>query len=149
MNGSAVLDLFFSPDYKKGPFLDVKAFHDWIFAAATRQLPDKDGAIKGLDNPDLCRDLLPDDAKVYFTHADLTLRNIMVSGPPGSCRVAGIIDWEQSGWYPEYWEFCKMHFGVARGHEWERDDWPSKILEANEEADWAFSTYCQWRNGGT
>src|SRR5687768_13941675 len=104
VNGGAVLDRFFSPDYEKGPFPSSKAFHDWMFAAATRQLPAADGTINGLDHPDMCRELLPDDSKVYFTHGDLTLRNIMVSGPPGLCRVTAIIDWEQAGWYPEYWE---------------------------------------------
>jgi aminoglycoside phosphotransferase (APT) family kinase protein len=120
-----------------------------MFAAATRQLPAADGTINGLDHPDMCRELLPDDSKVYFTHGDLTLRNIMVSGPPGLCRVTAIIDWEQAGWYPEYWEFCKMHFGVAGDHEWDIYDWPSKVLEPDEDAYWAFSTYYQWRTGGT
>ncbi|KAL2204481.1 hypothetical protein CC79DRAFT_1278988 [Sarocladium strictum] len=152
VNGGDVLDRYFSPDYEKGPFPDCKTFHDWMFAAATRQFPAEDGTIKCLDHPDMCRDLLPDDAKVYFTHGDLTLSNIMVSGHPGSCRVTAIIDWEQAGWYPEYWEFSKMYFGAGPRDEWQREDWPSKILEpgeANQAADWAFATYRQWRSGGT
>ncbi|KAF2166895.1 hypothetical protein M409DRAFT_22947 [Zasmidium cellare ATCC 36951] len=50
--------------------------------------------------------------KTVFTHADLQLKNIMVhrvgSKEDGSAGVfeVKIIDWEMSGWYPEYWEFC-------------------------------------------
>ena len=68
------------------------------------------------------RDLFPDTGSVYFTHGDLTLGNIIVSGPPGFQRVKGIIDWEQAGWYPEYGEYCKMLYGVELDHEWRNDD---------------------------
>jgi aminoglycoside phosphotransferase (APT) family kinase protein len=149
VNGGVVQDAFFRPDYEKGPFPSIKAYHDWMFAAGTHQSPGEDGIIKGLDHPHMYRDLLPDNGKVYFTHGDLTLRNIMVSGDPGSCRVTAILDWEQAGWYPEYWEFCKMHFGAAEKDEWSIDDWPSNILEPDEDAYWAFSASYEWRTGGT
>jgi hypothetical protein len=58
-----------------------------------------------------------------------------------------IIDWEQAGWYPEYWEYCKMHFGAADDDEWLTDDWPSMITEHDEDAFWAFSEYYMWRTG--
>lgn len=119
-----------------------------MFAAATRQLPDKDGIINNLDHPHMYRDLLPDDAKVYFTHGDLTPLNIMVSGPPGFCRVTAVIDWEQAGWYPEYWEHCKMQFGAVADYEWSEDNWPAKITEPDEDALWAFWEYYLWRTGG-
>jgi serine/threonine protein kinase len=50
------------------------------------------------------------DHKMVYTHADLQLKNIMVQRmgerEDGS-RIFEIklIDWEISGWYPEYWEF--------------------------------------------
>ncbi|RDA90653.1 hypothetical protein CP533_6817 [Ophiocordyceps camponoti-saundersi (nom. inval.)] len=41
-------------------------------------------------------------AKPYtFTHGDLATRNIMVSNG----KVTGIIDWENSGFFPVWWEF--------------------------------------------
>lgn len=47
----------------------------------------------------------PTDTKVYLTHGDLLPRNIMVEGS----TVTGIIDWENAGYYPEFWEYCRMH----------------------------------------
>lgn len=41
--------------------------------------------------------------QILFTHGDLRLQNIMVKD---GC-VSGVLDWEFSGWYPEYWEFSK------------------------------------------
>ena len=35
---------------------------------------------------------------IVFTHADLNMRNILVDGGE-----PGLVDWENSGWYPEYW----------------------------------------------
>ncbi|KAK4133387.1 kinase-like protein [Trichocladium antarcticum] len=53
--------------------------------------------------------------QTYFTHADLGPRNIIVRGG----RVAAIIDWGFSGWYPEYWEFTKAHYNYFSGQDWE------------------------------
>jgi Phosphotransferase enzyme family len=51
---------------------------------------------------------LPDEVPVFFTHADLTPTNmILSSSPSGHKSIAAIIDWHQSGWYPAYWEACK------------------------------------------
>jgi hypothetical protein len=43
---------------------------------------------------------------IVFTHNDITPPNIMVTRDP-TPRVAAIVDWTQSGWYPAYWEYCK------------------------------------------
>lgn len=53
--------------------------------------------------------------KVVFTHADLNSRNILVDRvirPDGSrgWTVTGIVDWENSGYYPEYWDYTKALF---------------------------------------
>lgn len=133
----------------KGPFPHAKAFHDWMFAAATRQKPGDDGIIEGLDHPDMLRDWFPDDARIYLTHGDLTLQNIIVSGAPGSYRIEAILDWEQAGWYPEYWEHGKMYFGAGEDDEWTAQDWPGKIIEHDEDVYRAFMEYYLWRNGCT
>lgn len=52
--------------------------------------------------------------KTRFTHADLAPRNIMVR----KGRVVAIIDWAFSGWYPEYWEFTKAHYGLFPLADW-------------------------------
>lgn len=41
-----------------------------------------------------------------FTHADLCPRNILIRDG----KVCAIIDWEFAGWYPEYWEYTKVHY---------------------------------------
>lgn len=42
----------------------------------------------------------------------------MVSDDPSEpCRITSIIDWEEAGWYPEYWEYCKMALVVGEEHE--------------------------------
>lgn len=43
---------------------------------------------------------------IYFTHGDLNPRNILVDRG----RLSGIVDWENAGWFPEYWEYTKVHY---------------------------------------
>ena len=49
-----------------------------------------------------------------FTHADLAPRNIIVDNG----KVSAIVDWEFSGWYPEYWEYTKAHYAPVNRPEW-------------------------------
>ncbi|KAI0755089.1 hypothetical protein C8Q80DRAFT_1142892 [Daedaleopsis nitida] len=54
------------------------------------------------------RSMIREDHRTVFTHADLHPRNVMVvDGPDGKVEVSGIIEWEVSGYYPEYWEHMK------------------------------------------
>lgn len=50
-----------------------------------------------------------------FTHGDLAPRNIM-------CKRDGtitcILDWETSGWFPEYWEYTKAHYAPRCDENW-------------------------------
>ncbi|KAK3318707.1 hypothetical protein B0H66DRAFT_591386 [Apodospora peruviana] len=41
--------------------------------------------------------------RIVFTHGDLNMRNILVRNG----KLSGVVDWENSGWYPEYWEYTK------------------------------------------
>lgn len=85
--------------------------------------------------PDPFRHLLPDDAAVCFTHADLHLQNILVSDDQESRCVVAIVDWGQAGWYPEYWEYCKATLMTA-DHEWCKDGWLMQtMLPYDEELD--------------
>ncbi|KAF4634077.1 hypothetical protein G7Y89_g4030 [Cudoniella acicularis] len=63
--------------------------------------------------------ILPDlvhraDHRILFTHSDLNMRNILVKDG----KISGIVDWENAGWYPEYWEYTKCHFGVRLSQRW-------------------------------
>ncbi|KAG4430487.1 hypothetical protein IFR05_014030 [Cadophora sp. M221] len=67
----------------------------------------------------LCLGVLPGlthrtDHKIVFTHADLNMRNILVEDG----RITGIVDWENAGFFPEYWEYTKCHFGVRISKRW-------------------------------
>ncbi|KAI1810837.1 hypothetical protein GGS20DRAFT_589166 [Poronia punctata] len=53
--------------------------------------------------------------EIMFSHADLNPRNILVEEhvqPDGSVtwNVSGFVDWEFSGYFPEYWEYTKALF---------------------------------------
>lgn len=48
-----------------------------------------------------------------FTHADLHPSNILIDRG----RLSGIVDWECAGFFPEYWEFTKLMYGVRRDAE--------------------------------
>ncbi|TVY13908.1 hypothetical protein LARI1_G009029 [Lachnellula arida] len=53
--------------------------------------------------------------EIVFTHGDLNSRNILVDRvvrPDGTrgWTVTGIVDWETSGYYPEYWDYTKALF---------------------------------------
>ncbi|KAJ5945814.1 phosphotransferase enzyme family protein [Penicillium verhagenii] len=60
--------------------------------------------------------------ETMFTHGDLQRKNIIVrqklSGRQAKKKLM-ILDWENAGWYPAYWEFC-MAYAAFR---WD-DDWP-------------------------
>jgi aminoglycoside phosphotransferase len=79
-----------------GPFRSEKEFSESI----------QIGALPGL--------MHRTDHKIVFTHADLNMRNILVKDG----RISGIVDWENAGWFPEYWEYTKCHFGVRHSQRW-------------------------------
>ncbi|KAK4034959.1 kinase-like domain-containing protein [Parachaetomium inaequale] len=63
----------------------------------------------------------PSPARVVFTHGDIRPANIMVrQDEGGSWTIVAIIDWESSGFYPEYWECIKMTNNLTPRV---RDDW--------------------------
>jgi aminoglycoside phosphotransferase (APT) family kinase protein len=54
---------------------------------------------------------------IVFTHGDLNPRNILVENG----KITGIVDWENAGWFPEYWEFSKAHYSVRSLMRWLAD----------------------------
>ena len=60
-------------------------------------------------------------SRIVFTHGDLRPANIVVlSDAEGNYSINGILDWEMSGFYPEYWESVKATNTMAPQEE---DDW--------------------------
>jgi aminoglycoside phosphotransferase (APT) family kinase protein len=82
-----------------GPFRNVQQFH--------RYLRNNFEHYSGNDHPEINRmiELQKADWPLRFTHGDLSSLNILVKGD----KIVGMVDWEISGWYPEYWEYTTAH----------------------------------------
>jgi hypothetical protein len=64
--------------------------------------------------------LPPSPANPVFTHGDVRPANIMVDiTESGKYIVTGIIDWENSGFYPEYFESVKILYLLIKTDWWE------------------------------
>lgn len=68
--------------------------------------------------------------KPTFTHCDAQRKNIVVDlkgekdqEKPRSFDVF-LVDWEEAGWYPEYWEYFSAFIGLS----W-NDDWGDRVEE--------------------
>lgn len=78
-----------------GPFPDEATFHDHLL---TRRPP------------------APDEVQrtghaIRLSHGDLALRNIIVDGRG---RLVGLVDWENAGWYPDYWELTAFYATIPQ-----------------------------------
>ncbi|KAJ5280453.1 hypothetical protein N7478_005825 [Penicillium angulare] len=74
------------------------------------------------DTPDevvsLVKGRMPSPFPWTFTHADLTICNIMVD--PETCELTGIIDWEASGYCPVWWDYVGQIGLSEEDTEWKR-----------------------------
>ncbi|KAI4648507.1 uncharacterized protein J4E79_010129 [Alternaria viburni] len=96
----------------RGPFKSIEDFNATIIEAfITKSKPQIGPYARGMLNAH--------KHGIVFTHGDLRPDNIIVKDG----RVAAIIDWELSGWYPEYWELAKAFY-----IEWFVNDWGSHLL---------------------
>jgi hypothetical protein len=120
-----------------GPFIDAGAFNDAVQFWSLYWMPMEQRF------PDPVGHLLPDDAAICFTHGDLHLDNIMISGEPGSRHVASVVDWGQAGWYPEFWEYVCMECFVWN-HEWFEQGWSDRVLKRYPDESEALETYWSW-----
>ncbi|OTA94094.1 hypothetical protein M434DRAFT_394996 [Hypoxylon sp. CO27-5] len=59
--------------------------------------------------------------EIVLTHNDFAPRNILVQGS----KVVAILDWELSGFYPEYWEYCK----ALRRPDWQSGWIKERVLD--------------------
>ncbi|EXK80873.1 hypothetical protein FOQG_14645 [Fusarium oxysporum f. sp. raphani 54005] len=80
---------------------DEEAFQDFVVSGTRSASPLYTNLLRSL--------MPPTSAKCVFTHGDIRPANIMVKKDlEGKWKVTAIIDWEASGFYPEYWESFKM-----------------------------------------
>lgn len=75
--------------------------------------------MKPEETPDPYRAMIPDDAAIVFTHAELHCSNILVD-PDNPSTIVAILNWHYSGWWPDYWEFCKTQYVYEPGPDWHR-----------------------------
>lgn len=69
----------------------------------------------------LCSFLTQPVQRLVFTHGDVRQDNILVRlNQDNTCVITGIIDWEESGFYPEYYECIQL----------------TRTLSVTEENDW-------------
>jgi aminoglycoside phosphotransferase (APT) family kinase protein len=82
-------------DFEGGPFETENEFNHFLVSDTFSSTPTilKNIALRSLRT----------DHELVFTHGDFAPRNIIVKDG----QVAAVLDWENSGWYPEYWEFVK------------------------------------------
>jgi aminoglycoside phosphotransferase (APT) family kinase protein len=52
--------------------------------------------------------------RTCFSHADLGTGNLIVRDR----KIVAVIDWQFAGWYPEYWEYTKAHYGLYNMPDW-------------------------------
>lgn len=98
--------------HEAGPFATVRDFHDWFTFLHRRPMPDPYSV-----PVEPFRHDLPDDCAIKFTHGDLHRSNIIVTSTR-PYRILAVVDWEQSGWLPEYWESRKAQYTADRADEW-------------------------------
>ena len=94
-----------------GPFENHEQFHTFLRAGHPLELFDRtDSEWMGLVHHTHSQKYVS-----KFTHGDLAPRNIM-------CKRDGtitcILDWETSGWFPEYWEYTKAHYAPRCDENW-------------------------------
>ncbi|KAF5252519.1 hypothetical protein FANTH_2413 [Fusarium anthophilum] len=79
-----------------GPFTDEEAFND------TLRTPALPGVFHSTGHD------------IVFTHSGINMRNILMHNG----RISGIVDWENSGWFPDYWEYTKAHYVTKLNKRW-------------------------------
>lgn len=130
INHQPLRDYVFEDQPATGPFPGVKEFNDWF--ALCHQFRFE----RRYDDPYRC--YLPDDREIKLTHADLNRRNVMIPST-NPVRIV-VIDWQQSGWYPDYWEYCKASWTVSFEDEW-RKEYTHKYLQPDEDV---FEVFCYY-----
>jgi aminoglycoside phosphotransferase (APT) family kinase protein len=100
-----------------GPFSTVSHFHDWRIASFSWFGEQHAPTARRLEE---LRLTMRDDCRVVLTHGDIHKRNVLIKvhgEGPKDVSVVALLDWEQCGWRPEYWEVAKISFG-PQGKDW-------------------------------
>ncbi|KAL1869713.1 hypothetical protein VTK73DRAFT_2954 [Phialemonium thermophilum] len=117
VDGTWCNDHYFDDDRGAyGPFKSEREFNRAITTALRRH--------KSFDWVEFYCDIFEEvmvGHDIVMTHNDFDPRNILVQGS----KVVALLDWEMSGYYPEYWEYCK----AMRRPDWESGWIKDRALE--------------------
>lgn len=75
-------------------------------------------------------DMLPRSSNSVFTHADIAPRNVLVDD---NYQITGLVDWERSGWFPDYWELANLTAAACRCGDWQ--DWMLRTAPKDRKCD--------------
>ena len=117
-SGRECYDMRITPNRLYGPFPDERSYNDWRISTYDRFGNESKSTAQRLTE---IRREMRDDHRIYVTHGDISRRNVLVridGEGPDDISVVALLDWEQGGWRPEYWEVAKLHYGMESNHEW-------------------------------
>jgi hypothetical protein len=121
IDGTACEDQLFTDELGAyGPYEDESKFNRGIVTALKRS---KQGPWVEL----IC-DMVVDSLQnhqIVFTHGDFAPRNILVQGT----KVVAVLDWELSGYYPEYWESVKALWRPPWESSWIKEGVIYRVLQ--------------------
>lgn len=120
IDGGPIFDYRFPGFHLAGPFRSVEQFHLHLRSNVKLepgQMDDVQRVIKMHEET---------EEAVRFTHNDLSSFNILVSGD----KVTGLIDWENAGWLPHYWEYTSAWHVNPQNMFWQ--DYVGKFLDVFE-----------------
>ena len=134
IGGQGLRDILFQDargnHYPAGPYNSIQDFHKSFANLTTR---DRAESVDPRTEIEELRGLR-DDVPVVFTHGDLDQSNILISKQDhGQLRIVAIIDWHQSGWYPEPWEWLKAQSTGRPGSDWVQQYLGTAIKPADDE----------------
>ncbi|KAL1741435.1 kinase-like domain-containing protein [Schizophyllum fasciatum] len=98
-----------------GPFPTQAAFNDWRMSLYARYGESSTTIAARLAD---ARRAMRDDHPIVFTHGDINMGNVLVrvhGQGPQDVEIVALLDWEQAGWRPLYWEAMKWIW-LSRRH---------------------------------
>ena len=63
--------------------------------------------------------------EIVLTHGDFAPRNILLQ----NTKIVAVLDWELSGYYPEYWEYVKALWRPQWEPSWIKDNVVEQVLQ--------------------
>lgn len=99
-----------------GPFARIQEFH--LYLRDGLQLQERPSHMDETDWEDIKEMVTRQDVEwppTVFTHGDLNPFNILVRNG----KIAAIIDWENAGWLPHYWEWTSAWTGNIIRQAWQ------------------------------